>query len=114
MKTARTTGNAEYSCPDCVGVLRVEMCDGGRKGYVCQVGHRFSTRSLLIAKEKELEQALWSAAVLLLHTLNVHKELLHEQQWPGEAGAGLRRRIREAQSQYRALVRMIEHTHGTP
>jgi hypothetical protein len=113
MKTTNKPDHAEYSCPDRVRVLSVEMSDGGRRGYVCQVGHRLSTRSLLFAKEKELEKALWSAAVLMLHTLNVHEELLHEQKWSRETRVGLRRRVREATLQYRTLVRMIEHTHGT-
>ncbi len=102
-----------YSCPDCVGVLKVEMSDGGRKGYVCQVGHRFSTHSLLNAKEKELEKALWAAAVLLLHTVNVHEELLLQQPGSSKTRSALQRRVREAKQQYRTLVRMIEHTHGT-
>lgn len=114
MKTKKNLNDPVYSCPDCIGVLKVEMSDGGRRGYICQVGHRYSTRSLLVAKEKELEKALWSAAVLLLHTVNVHEELLHQQPGAEVNRTGLRRRIREAKQQYRALVRMIEHTHGTP
>jgi two-component system chemotaxis response regulator CheB len=112
-KQNRQPGDAAYSCPDCIGVLRVEINEKGRKGYVCQVGHRFSTRSLLVAKEKDLEKALWSAAVLLLHKVTACEELLHQQRWSGEIEKGLRRRIREATRQYHTLVRMIEHTHGT-
>ncbi|MBX3238172.1 MAG: hypothetical protein KF814_18645 [Nitrospiraceae bacterium] len=103
---------ADFSCPDCVGVLSVEMTNGRRRGYVCQVGHRFSTRSLLLAKEKELERTLWAAAVLLLQTATVHEQFFDEQQWSVETRKALRRRIREATHQFHTLVHMIELTHG--
>ncbi|MGC3973686.1 MAG: hypothetical protein QM771_04785 [Nitrospira sp.] len=114
MKTANKSSLAAYSCPDCIGVLKVEVekATGRRRSYVCQVGHRYSTQSLLLAKEKELEKALWAAAVLLMHTATAHEQLLEEQQWSREARGKHRRRIREATQQFRALVRMIERTHG--
>lgn len=54
------------SCPDCSGVLSVDG-EGvrGHRLYVCQIGHRYSTQSLLNSKETQLEQILWSATVLL-------------------------------------------------
>lgn len=103
---------ADFSCPDCIGVLRVESATSRRRCYVCQVGHRFSTHSLLLAKEKELERVLWAAAVLLLHTATVHEQLLSEQSWPAKERRALRRRVREATQQFHTLVQMVERTHG--
>ncbi len=88
------------------------MTNGRRRGYVCQVGHRFSTRSLLLAKEKELERILWAAAVLLLQTATVHEQFFDEQTCSPETRKALRRRVREATHQFHTLVHIIELTHG--
>lgn len=112
MKTTKNIPDGVFSCPDCVGVLSVERGHGRRRTFVCQVGHRFSTHSLLLAKERELEKALWTAAVLLRHTAMVYDQLFDEQQWTRETQRTLRRRVREATQQFHTLVHMVEQTHG--
>jgi two-component system chemotaxis response regulator CheB len=105
----------EFSCPDCIGVLKVHREDNRHRDYRCQVGHHFSTRTLLIAKEKEVERVLWSAAALLEHVALVYQRLIEED----VAGSDVRdrrrfqRRIREARQQKVLLTRIIEHTHAS-
>ncbi|MBS0168990.1 MAG: hypothetical protein JSR62_01440 [Nitrospira sp.] len=102
----------EFSCPDCIGVLRIETIEGHHRGYVCQVGHRFSPNSLLQAKEREFERAVWSAAVLLLHVLSANQAIVNEPRTPRSVSLALKRRAREATQQYRTLLRMVENTHA--
>lgn len=113
MRKTRHVQQPEFSCPDCIGVLKIETIEGNHRGYVCQVGHRFSPNSLLQAKEREFERAVWSAAVLLLHILSANQTLLEEKGTPRSLALALRRRAREAKQQYRTLIRMVEHTHAT-
>lgn len=67
------------SCPDCSGVLSVDQ-EGprGRRLYACQVGHWYSTTSLLHSKETQLERTLWSAAVLLKQMGDAYELLLKD------------------------------------
>jgi two-component system chemotaxis response regulator CheB len=103
----------EFSCPDCIGVLKVVRENNEHRDYRCQVGHHFSTRSLLIAKEKEVKRVLWASAALLEHIMLVYGRMIEETNG-GEAKhkRRLQRRIREARQQKATLTRMIEHTHA--
>jgi two-component system chemotaxis response regulator CheB len=104
---------AEFSCPDCVGVLKVVREDNHHRDYRCQVGHHFSTRTLLLAKEKEVERVLWASAALLEHIMLVYARMIEEIKG-GEAKhkRQLQQRIREARQQKATLTRMIERTHA--
>jgi hypothetical protein len=102
----------EFTCPDCIGVLLLEMDRNDHRGYVCQVGHRFTTRSLLTTKEKEVEKTLWAAAALMGHIIDVNGRLLKEIPRGDKERRRLERRIREAASQRSTLIRMIENTHA--
>jgi len=111
-KPRTTSPPTLFSCPDCAGVLNLEHDDCRHRDYRCQVGHHFSTRSLLAAKEKELERSLWSAAVLLEHVRMVYEQLLKELRGADqEDRRRMQQRIREARQQKAMLTRMIEHTH---
>ncbi|WP_447598186.1 hypothetical protein [Nitrospira sp. Nam80] len=103
----------ELSCPDCIGVLKVVRENNGHRDYRCQVGHHFSTRSLLIAKEKEVERVLWASAALLEHIMLVYARMIEEIKG-GKANhkRRLHQRIREARQQKATLTRMIERTHA--
>ena len=80
--------------------------------YVCQVGHRYSTWSLLVAKEREVEAALWSAAVLLEHVQDIYDRLSLEMVQPSKADRKrITQRIQEARDQKSRLVRLIETSH---
>lgn len=102
----------EFSCPDCAGVLKLERDGTQHRDYQCQVGHRFSTKSLLIAKEKEVERALWSAAVLLEHIELVYGRLMEELKGvESKERRRLEQRIREARRQKAVVIGLIENTH---
>jgi two-component system chemotaxis response regulator CheB len=102
----------EFSCPDCIGVLKLARDGPNHRDYRCQVGHHFSTRSLLIAKERELERLLWSSAALLEHIMQVYERFLKETKLEEKGRRRLQKRIREARQQKAILTRMIEHTHA--
>ena len=100
------------SCPDCSGVLSLENPGQPHPDYACQVGHRYSTRSLLVAKEKELERTLWSAAALLDHIQEVYGRMLREEaNLPKNQRAPLKKRMQEARGQRQVLIDLIEGTH---
>jgi two-component system chemotaxis response regulator CheB len=101
-----------FSCPDCVGVLKLERDGSRHRDYRCQVGHRFSTKSLLISKEKEVERALWSAAALLEHVMLVYERLMAEVRGgDSKERRRLQRRIQEARRQKAVVIGLIENTH---
>src|SRR5262245_17408351 len=54
----RERGLVPISCPDCSGVLRLEE-EGAHEYrlYVCQINHRYSTHSLIHAKETQVEHS---------------------------------------------------------
>ena len=99
------------SCPDCAGVLHAEH-EGHHKFrlFVCQIKHRYSMRSLLHAKETQLERTLWSAHVLLKQMLIAYDRALGEM--PSTDGKTVRRRINEVRKQCLAIRTMIEATHA--
>jgi two-component system chemotaxis response regulator CheB len=55
---------AEFSCPDCGGVLR-RIENGKILRFKCRVGHTYSGQTLLEAQSETIEQALWSALRLM-------------------------------------------------
>jgi hypothetical protein len=101
------------SCPDCAGVLSMEP-EGprGHPLYVCQVGHRYSTPSLLHSKEKQLERTLWSAAVLLKQMGDAYEQLLKEMSQEDSERKRVQRRIHEVRKQGLAIRAIIESTHA--
>ena len=102
-----------FTCPDCAGVLSLELENNRHRDYRCQVGHHFSTKSLLFAKEKEVERILWAAAALLEHVMQVYERMEHEtKQLNGKDRRRLQQRIAEAKKQKHLLVRIVESTHA--
>jgi hypothetical protein len=74
------------ACPDCCGVLQVEM--QGRKGHLgfrCRVGHAYALPDLLLAKEQTIEDRLWSALVAVEELVALLRDLeaRAEECWPG-------------------------------
>ena len=57
---------SQLSCPQCGGVLN-EVTEQGSTRFRCQIGHAFTTDSLLAAQNDELEKAMASA-------LRMHRE----------------------------------------
>ena len=102
----------DFSCPDCAGVLKLERDGPRHRDYRCHVGHRFSTKSLLIAKEKEVERVLWSAAALLEHVMLVYERLIGEvKEVDPKERRRLQQRIQEARRQKAIIIGLIENTH---
>jgi len=104
---------SQVGCPDCAGVLKLTR-DGrhGHHRYKCYVGHRFSTQSLLKAKEAQLEIALWSTLVLLAHIEMVCSNLIRERQSARASHTKpLQLRIREARVHEHKIRTVIESTH---
>jgi hypothetical protein len=101
------------SCPDCSGVLDFGQ-EGlrGHRSYVCQVGHRYSTLSLLTGKEMQLERVLWSATVLLKQMGDAYERLLKEMPRTDSARKPVQRRIHEVRKQCLAIRAIIEATHA--
>lgn len=101
------------SCPDCSGVLSFDQ-EGprGHRLYVCQIGHRYSTSSLLHSKETQLEWILWSATVLLKQMGDAYEQLLKEMRSPDTDRKLVQRRIHEVRKQSLAIRAMIEATHA--
>ncbi len=102
------------SCPDCFGVLRFER-EGPREHliYQCQVDHRYTSASLLHAKEAQLERTLWSAALLLTQMMYAYQDHLGElKKTKDDKQPHVRRRINEVRKQCLAIRTMIEATHA--
>jgi two-component system chemotaxis response regulator CheB len=51
---------APFSCPDCGGVL-MEFYDGGFLRFRCQIGHAYSSESLVARQTDKLDITLWGA-----------------------------------------------------
>ena len=57
---------AALVCPDCGGSISVRAeGDVGYLVFFCQVGHTYSSASLIAGKEERLEQVLWSTVYLI-------------------------------------------------
>ena len=64
-------------CPSCAGVLaEVSHPHSSYVSLECTLGHTFSLESALHAKEKQMEQALWTAVVVANHLDMVTTKLL--------------------------------------
>ena len=109
----RKTSQPPLSCPDCSGVLSSDQ-EGlrGHRLYVCQVGHRYSTQSLLNSKETQLEQVLWSATVLLKQMGDAYEQLLKEMPLTDSDRKTVQRRAHEVRKQSLAIRAIIEATHA--
>jgi hypothetical protein len=101
------------SCPDCAGILSRQV-EGPRRYpvYHCQIDHRYSLRSLLQAKEKQLENSLWSVVVLMKHVESVYEQLKLDA---GQARSGdhkrVQQRLAEVDRHRAAILAMIEAAH---
>ncbi len=97
---------AEYSCPDCGGVLR-ETSEGGLLRYVCRVGHGYAPESLLEAQWDYIEGALWAG----IRSLEEHADFSDRlaQRLSGKKIAeSLSERAERARENARILHELIE------
>src|SRR5262245_18665494 len=110
----KPTQDAEVTligCPGCAGVL--SLVDEGRQDYaryVCSIGHAYSLRTLLEAKEKQVEDGLWAVLSVLEQLGMVYGRML-EQVAQGDGrfdGGPIERRLRQVQHNMQRLREMIE------
>lgn len=102
----------KVNCPDCSGVISLDVSDTGHLRYVCQIGHAYSIEELAIAKEGQIENAFWSLIGLLEHAEEVYRQLLHTMQPENEhpAGEPFHQRLQQSQRQRQALRKLLEET----
>jgi hypothetical protein len=100
---------ADLGCPDCSGVLAIEELPGGQLSFTCRIGHTFAGASLQIAKEEELETALWTAVETFEEVVMLHLELAARFRRNGGRAFAVRyeRRAALARKQSKALRRLI-------
>jgi two-component system chemotaxis response regulator CheB len=94
------------TCPDCPGALAVRT--EGLEGYLhfeCRIGHAYSLRDLLAAKEERIEERLWAAVVALEELAAVLGELESRRGTPDSPYAA---RSRGALAHARALRAVID------
>ncbi len=100
------------SCPECPGVLVVST-EATNLRFRCRIGHVYSLRDLIQAKEQRLEAALW-APITAFQELAA---LLLDAAALGEAGdlkAAYEQRAARAHEHAAALRRIIEADAVTP
>ena len=68
----------KVNCPDCSGVISLDVSDTGYLRYICQIGHAYSVEELSVSKEEQVENGFWSLIGLLEHLEEVYRHLLNE------------------------------------
>lgn len=107
----------DIGCADCRGVLCVqEVGDHGWLTFRCRVGHAFSTESLLLSKENQLEESLW----MTIEVLEEIAQLYGALSTLGSPGVGIpggslsASRLARARRHLRMLRRIVETEGPTP
>jgi two-component system chemotaxis response regulator CheB len=103
----------KVNCPDCYGVISLDVSDTGHLRYVCQIGHAYSVEELSIAKEEQIENGFWSLIGLLEHLEEIDRHLLNEAERAGRfvSSEMVRARLTESRHQREALRQLLDHTH---
>jgi two-component system, chemotaxis family, protein-glutamate methylesterase/glutaminase len=103
----------KVNCPDCSGVISLDVSDTGHLRYVCQIGHAYSVEELSIAKEEQVENGFWSLIGLLEHLEEIDRHLLNEAEKAQRSMSAdaLRTRLKESEHQRKALRQLLEQTH---
>lgn len=60
-----------YTCPTCKSVLM----EVGENTYRCRVGHAWTNRALLLARDHELEETVWAAIRILKEKADLYRKL---------------------------------------
>jgi two-component system chemotaxis response regulator CheB len=72
------------SCPGCGGILTQESAVKIEL-YLCQVGHRYTRESLILAQNEEVEHHLWSALAILKQKEEVARKIAEDIRNSGSA-----------------------------
>jgi two-component system, chemotaxis family, protein-glutamate methylesterase/glutaminase len=110
-RIGKTAQPASLVCPECGGALSAQAeGDAEYLLFVCQVGHSYSTATLLFGKEQRLEEVLWSAVYLLEELADLLADLVHrggpdgvQPEWPPA-----RRRIARLHDQAKRLRQLLD------
>jgi hypothetical protein len=84
----------------------------GARGYLhfkCRIGHTFSTNELIAAKERGIEDHLWSAVITLEELMQILRDLERHGIRP-ERETSFTDRIQRGSAQASDLRRMLEET----
>lgn len=60
-----------YTCPTC----KSPLMSVGENNYRCLVGHGWTTRALLLARDDELEETVWAAMRILKNKVKLYRKL---------------------------------------
>lgn len=107
----------KVNCPDCSGVISLDReAESGHLRYVCQIGHAYSVEEIAVAKEEQIENAIWTVLNLLEHAELIYGDLVQEVR-RGKLSAPeepLETRIRQSEQQRRDLRTLLEQTRRPP
>jgi hypothetical protein len=111
-RIAQVTG---LSCPDCGGVLMVQL-EGRDRTLIfeCRIGHTLDLPELLAAKEERLDESLWVADTVLQELIALLQELVVIGPDHGETPSAIRayaERLDRARANATALRRVIAACH---
>jgi hypothetical protein len=95
-------------CPECGGILTVEVKGPVHLHFVCRVGHAFSLEELLELKKDMVERQLWTLVYHLEEFAALLGALEREDRPPGNEASGRQRR-RALQHHVAAIRDLIEH-----
>jgi two-component system chemotaxis response regulator CheB len=103
----------KVNCPDCSGVISLDRdAESGHLRYVCQIGHAYSVEEIAVAKEDQIENAVWTVLNLLEHAELIYGHLLGEVR-RGKlviAKEPLEARIRQSQQQRGQIRTVLDQT----
>lgn len=101
------------ACPDCHGAL-FEIDEPSMVRYRCRVGHAWSPEALMVAKDDEVEGALWVALRTLEERVALHHRLGRKASGAGRAHLAARgaERAREAKRSAEVIRRMLQRGDG--
>jgi two-component system chemotaxis response regulator CheB len=96
------------TCPECHGVL-LQLKEGGRKRFRCHTGHAYSTESLLVQIQEQVEIHLWNTirtmqeGNVLMRSMAEHAKTTH----PSVDSGALFQRAEELHRHANTLRQMI-------
>lgn len=98
------------ACPECPGVLTVTV-EGAHRylHFKCRIGHVFSTDELIAAKERQIEDNVWSAVTSVEELTQLLRDLERFGIQP-QRGPSFAERIRRGMAQARELRRVAEES----
>jgi hypothetical protein len=93
-------------CPDCGGVVTVEVVGRHFLHFACRVGHTYALEEFLAEKERVFEAHLWSTVYVAEELASFLEALEAQGRWPARAGDAdaRRRQLQEHGRTLRALI----------